>query len=152
MKSKHVTIDDFPVHLNLSVLWGHMDAFQHVNNVIYFRYFESARIEYFRVTGLMEQMMRSGVGPILAATSCRYIRPLTFPDTIKIGCRTKWIDESELEQEYGIFSNEQQKIVAIGTGLIVAYDYKKQERSKFPREFILSLERVDPDVETRVEV
>ncbi len=150
MGNKLVQIEDFPVHLTLTVLWGHMDAFQHVNNVVYFRYLESARIEYFRVTGLMKHMERSGVGPILAATSCRYIRPLTFPDTVKIGCRTKWIDNSEMEQEYGVYSVKQGKIVAVGTALIVAYDYREQRRAQFSEDFIEELKKVDPEVEIRI--
>ncbi len=150
MGNKLVKIEDFPVHLTLTVLWGHMDAFQHVNNVVYFRYLESARIEYFRVAGLMEYMERGGVGPILAATSCRYIRPLTFPDTVKIGCRTKWISSSEMEQEYGVYSVKQDKIVAVGTGLIVAYDYEKQTRAQFSEDFIDELKKVDPKVEVRI--
>ncbi|MCZ6911333.1 MAG: acyl-CoA thioesterase, partial [Proteobacteria bacterium] len=39
-------LDDYPVVIELPVVWGEMDAFDHVNNIIYFRYFESARIAY----------------------------------------------------------------------------------------------------------
>src|SRR5688572_5922073 len=68
-------LQGYPVRLPISVAWGEMDAFQHVNNVMYFRFFESARIEYGRQIALMDLKEMNGAGPILAATSARYKRP-----------------------------------------------------------------------------
>ena len=73
---------DYPVIIDIPVAWGEMDAFQHLNNVVYFRYFESARIAYFDAIDAMKVMETTGVGPILAETRCRYRIPLTFPDTV----------------------------------------------------------------------
>jgi acyl-CoA thioester hydrolase len=42
-----ISIDGYPVVIEIPIAWGEMDAFQHVNNIFYFRYFESARIAYF---------------------------------------------------------------------------------------------------------
>ena len=61
-------LDDYPVVIELPVVWGEMDAFSHVNNIIYFRYFESARLAYVEQTGLLEYMDKTGIGPILAHT------------------------------------------------------------------------------------
>ena len=59
----------FPVVVRQAVVWGEMDAYRHVNNVVYFRYFENARLEYFRRLGWFEFERETGVGPILAATA-----------------------------------------------------------------------------------
>ncbi len=56
---------EFPVVLAIPVAWGDMDAMGHVNNTVYLRYFESARIAYFERVGFLEEMASSGVGPIL---------------------------------------------------------------------------------------
>lgn len=148
MNERRVSIEDFPFRLSLPVLWGHMDAFQHVNNVIYFRYLESARIAYFEEAQLMKFMEETGVGPILAETNCRYIKPLRFPDTIDVGCRTTVIRDSEMEQDYAIYSRRQNKIVAVGWALIVAYDYKSFKRAKWDPGFIERVKAFDPGVET----
>lgn len=148
---KMVTKDDYSFYLTLPVLWGHMDAFQHVNNVIYFRYLESARIAYFEKAQLMKFMEETGVGPILAETSCRYIKPLRFPDTIEIGCRTTVIRDSEMEQDYAIFSQRQERIVATGWALIVAYDYRIFKRAKWSPEFIERVKAFDSRVEVLLE-
>jgi len=58
---------DYPVIIEIPLAWGEMDAFQHLNNVVYFRYFESARIAYFDAIEAMTVMETTGVGPILAA-------------------------------------------------------------------------------------
>src|SRR5687767_1167703 len=54
------------VTVEIPVQWGDMDAFGHVNNTVYFRWFESARIAYFEKIGLNERMRRDRKGPILA--------------------------------------------------------------------------------------
>ncbi|MCX7822297.1 MAG: acyl-CoA thioesterase [Syntrophobacterales bacterium] len=147
-----VSMKDFPLKLTLPVLWGHMDAFQHVNNVVYFRYLESARIAYFEEARLMKFMEETGVGPILAETSCRYIRPLRFPDTIEVGCRTTVVRDSEMEQEYALYSQRQERIVAIGWALIVAYDYKILKRAKWSTEFLERVKVYDPQVKIEVQI
>ena len=80
-------LDGYPVVIDVPVAWGEMDAFRHVNNIVYFRYFESARMECFLRIGLVDLLERTGVGPILASTSCRFRFPLTYPDAVAIGTR-----------------------------------------------------------------
>lgn len=50
----HQSLEGFPVVIELPVVWGEMDAFAHVNNVVYFRYFESARIAYLERINCLE--------------------------------------------------------------------------------------------------
>ena len=69
----------FPVVVEQAVVWGDMDSYRHVNNVVYFRYFENARLEYFRRLDWFALEEQTGVGPILAATQARFRKPLTYP-------------------------------------------------------------------------
>jgi acyl-CoA thioester hydrolase len=135
---------DFPVAIEISVAWGEMDAFQHVNNVVYFRYFESSRIAYFERLGLMAIMEQTGVGPILAETRCRYRRPLTFPDTVSVGARVSEIGQDRFVMAYRVVSHELGEIVAEGDGIIVSYDYRKKRKAPLPelvRQRIEALEK-----------
>ncbi|MEE3266619.1 MAG: acyl-CoA thioesterase, partial [SAR324 cluster bacterium] len=106
----------FPVVAEIPVIWGDMDSFQHVNNVIYFRYFESARIQYFEAVGLMEIVEQLGVGPILGSTSCRYRTPLTYPDTVYVGAKITEMHEKRFTMEYLIVSEQHPETVAEGSG------------------------------------
>ncbi len=136
-------LPEFPVTLTLPVRWGDLDAFQHVNNTVFFVYFESARIAYFDKLGYRQQLEETGMGPILAETSCRFRRPLRYPDTITVGAKVTDVGEDRFSMEYRIWSDEWQGIAAKGTGLIVSYDYRNERRGPLPeviRERIAALE------------
>ena len=70
-------LQGFPVIVVQPVVWGEMDAYQHVNNVVYFRYFENARLAYVERLRWPEFEKITGIGPILAATQARFKRALT---------------------------------------------------------------------------
>src|SRR3954467_3854568 len=97
----------FPVIVTQAVVWGDMDSFQHVNNVVYFRYFENARLEYFRRLDWFAYERQTGIGPILAATRARFRRALTYPDTILVGARVASVGEDRLTLAHLIVSREQ---------------------------------------------
>jgi acyl-CoA thioester hydrolase len=127
-------LKDFPVVIEIPVAWGEMDAFQHVNNVAYFRYFESARIAYFEELGLIEYMNETGIGPILASTECRFRIPLTYPDTVSVGASTSQIEPDRFVIQGIIVSHRHQKIAAECEGLIVTYNYREQKKTVIPPE------------------
>ncbi len=133
----------FPVVLDLPVCWGEMDSYRHVNNVVYFRYFENARLEYFRRLDWFEYEKQFGVGPILAATSARFRRPLTYPDTISIGTRVVTVETDRLTLEHHIVSHEQSALVAEGTGLIVTYHYGQGTKVPMPDELRRRIEALE---------
>ncbi|MBU2038447.1 MAG: thioesterase family protein, partial [Gammaproteobacteria bacterium] len=56
---------EYPVVIEVPVAWGEMDAFQHVNNTQFFRYFESARVQYFDNLKILDYMNNYARGPIL---------------------------------------------------------------------------------------
>lgn len=135
-------LNDYPVVQELTLHWGEMDALGHVNNVVYFRYFETARIAYFERTGIQA----SGdvhVGPILASTACRFRRPLTFPDRICVGARVTEIGDDRFTMEYALASERHGAIAAIGEGVVVSFDYRAGRKHALPaawRERMLELE------------
>src|SRR3954463_15128222 len=99
-----------PIVITLPVQWGDQDSFGHVNNVVYFRWMESARIEYFRQTGLSELMARHGAGMILATIKCDFRRQLTHPETILVSASIASIGRSSMKMTHLIYSSSQQTI------------------------------------------
>lgn len=125
---------DFPIHTAINVAWGEMDALQHVNNVVYFRYFETARIDFFNQIGLMKTLKTQGIGPILAETKCRYKRPVVFPDTLWVGTKIGELGQDRFTMEYHIYSESQQSITTIGSADVVVFDFKNNCKSQIPAE------------------
>jgi len=122
----------FPVVVEAPVAWGEMDAFQHVNNVVYFRYFESARIEYLERIGFRQEAENGGVGPILHSTQARFRRPLEWPDFVLVGARTVDVAADRFTQEYRIVSRAQGEVAAEGGGILVSYDYANARKVALP--------------------
>lgn len=130
----------YPVILSQDILWGDMDAFGHINNTVYFRYAENARIEYFNKTGVLELSKHSGAGPILASTQCNFRIPLDFPDHIHIGTRSKILSPKKFSMEFAIFSERHDAIAADGGGLLVYYDFEKKKSCEIPDAIVMAIE------------
>src|SRR3954470_5208453 len=127
-------LTDYPVVVELPVVWGEMDSYRHVNNAVYFRYFETARLEYFRRLGWFEYEAETGVGPILQATSARFRRPLTYPDTIWVAARVTDVQEDRFTMEHRLVSRKLAAVAAEGTGTVVTYHYGRGAKTPVPEE------------------
>jgi acyl-CoA thioester hydrolase len=137
-------ISTYPVVIEIPIAWGDMDAFQHVNNKVYFKHFESARILYFEKIGFLEVMNKTNIGPILASTQCRYKIPLTYPDHVTVGARVETIEKDRFIMKYAVISHKFKKIAALGDGVLVTFDYQNNIKALIPDEIrkrIIDLEK-----------
>lgn len=117
---------DFPVVITLPVQWGDQDALQHVNNTVYFRWYESGRIAYTSRLGLMGEMLKTRkIGPILAAIACDYRRQITFPDTVHVGTRVRRIGRTSLAMDHLIVSTVHRAVAAEARSTLVVFDYNE---------------------------
>ncbi len=121
------------------VEWGSQDTFQHVNNVVYHRWFENGRFDWFtqlrgsvralfgaeadRIAGRF--LSTRAVGPILKAAEIKFRFPVSHPDRIHVATRLKpdSLLADRFTLEHMVVSERHQRIAAEGTGTIVAFDY-----------------------------
>ncbi len=129
-------VDNYKILKKIDVQWGDMDAAQHVNNVTYLKWAESARIAYFLDLNNGKLSNEDNVGPVVAFQDCKYIRPVTFPDTMLVGVERKEIQEDRIVLETKIFSKQQNKLVAISTQQIVSYDFKRKMKAPLPLNWV----------------
>ena len=132
----------WPVIVEQEVMWGEMDSYGHVNNIVYFRYFENARLEYFRRLGWPAENPPKGIGPILHSTQCRFRKPLAWPDRIAIGARVSKLETDRFTIEHLILS-ENLGIAAEGWGVIVTFDYATNTKAAVPAELRQAIERME---------
>jgi acyl-CoA thioester hydrolase len=133
----------YPSIYETDVAWGEMDAFQHVNNTVYIRYFESARILYFRHTPMMEEMKATGIGPILHSISCRYRFPLTYPDRVQVGVRVVALGKDRLTVHHRLVSVQHERIAAEGEGVIVMFDYRHNRKATISPTLRAAIARIE---------
>ena len=123
MKHCHEALIDFPVVVTIPLLWGDHDAFGHVNNLVYLRWCETARVEYLIRIGLWVSLPPTDIGPILASISCDYKRPLTYPDTAYIGARVTRVGNRSFQMQHRVVSENLDTVAADVSSTIVVLDY-----------------------------
>lgn len=131
-----MTIDmaEYPVTMRIEVMWSDMDAYGHVNNSRYFKYFEMIRHRFYERTGLFRMKEETGVGPIMKKQSCEYIKPVSYPDTLTVGARVRTIGESHFVLEFAVVSDAVGPAAA-GEGVIVTFDYGAGTKTPVPASF-----------------
>ena len=132
----------FPVTLNFPVHWGDMDSLHHVNNAKYLTWFESARIELFRQVGIIADRP-SSVGPILATTTCDFLKPVVWPANVVVGVRVPSVGNTSFTTEYGVsLENNPENLVARGTGVIVLVNYETGEKVRVSDDIRQKIDRL----------
>jgi acyl-CoA thioester hydrolase len=125
-------LPSYPVVVEWDVAWGDMDAYGHVNNVVYFRYFEQARIAYLERIGWLKLKEERGLGPIVASTSARYRKALVYPDHLWIGVKAVEVLHDRVRFAYRLVSRKHQALAAEGEVVVVSYDYHRGEKVPIP--------------------
>jgi acyl-CoA thioester hydrolase len=137
---------DYPVVIEVPVTWGEMDSFKHVNNVHYFRYFESARIKYAEELNILDFMDDYAKGPILSDTSAKFLAPVFYPDTLSIGIRSIKAKGGKLIQEYAIWSHQQSRLVTKGESTMLFFDYSIGKPCDIPTELAIRMVKLEPSL------
>lgn len=123
-----LNLEDYPIIFEQRVDWGDMDALGHVNNVVYYRYMENARIYFMDQL----QLIRSDINTVIASNQCKYLIPTVYPDLLKIGVRVEEIRNSGLRMSYLLYSTQQQRVVAIGEAVQVVLDKYTLNKTLIP--------------------
>jgi acyl-CoA thioester hydrolase len=79
----------------IPIRWGDMDAYGHVNNTVYFRYMEQARIEWLE--GMRFAVRPGGDGAVIVNASCTFLIPMTYPGTVEVRTSVGTIGRSSFQ-------------------------------------------------------
>ncbi|MEO0570835.1 MAG: thioesterase family protein [Bacteroidota bacterium] len=137
-----ITLESYKIKERYPVHWGDMDAAKHVNNLMYLRWAESARIAFVKQMGVKTSFTPSEIGPILGWQECKYIFPITFPDTVVVGIRCFEILEDRFKLECGIFSERHNRLAAISKQDIIPYDYGLLKKVPLPKDWVSLLQKL----------
>jgi acyl-CoA thioester hydrolase len=104
---------DFRHFSELSTRWEDNDVYGHVNNVVYYSFFDTAVNRYLIDAGALDIVTGEVIGLVIE-TQCRYHEPLSFPDRLDVGIRVARIGTSSVRYEVGIFREDAETAAADG--------------------------------------
>ncbi len=136
-------LQGFPVVVQLPIQWGDLDAYGHVNNLVYLKWFEAARAVYASRVGVEVIPRQNGVGAVLASISCKYLRQLSYPGNIFSGVRAARISIGSVSLEFRIADGQIGVPVAEGTCDAVLYDFADDEPVPVPDHIRAAVEELE---------
>lgn len=97
----------------LGTRWMDNDAYRHVNNVVYYSWFDTVVNQYLIVRGVLD-IEHSPVIGLVVETHCQYFNPVSFPDLVHAGMRVAKLGTSSVRYEVGLFRNDDASAAAQG--------------------------------------
>jgi acyl-CoA thioester hydrolase len=113
--------DEFRVLRTITTRWMDNDHYGHVNNVVYYSYFDTAVNGYLIEASGVDVRELPAIG-IVAETSCRFLRELSFPETVHAGLALEKLGSSSVVYRIGLFRNEDTEPAALGRFVHVYVD------------------------------
>lgn len=122
---------DYKHFHQISTRWMDNDAYGHVNNVIYYSWFDTAVNQFLVAAGVLD-IERSPVIGLVIETQCNYFAPVAFPDRITAGIRVTKLGNSSVRYEVGIFREDEQAAAAQGHFVHVYVDRDSRRPAALP--------------------
>jgi acyl-CoA thioester hydrolase len=132
---------DFKVLLPMQTRWMDNDQYGHVNNVAYYSYFDSAVNGYLMQATETDTRALPAIG-IVAETSCKFLREISFPDTLQIGLRLEKLGNSSVIYQLAVFRGEDADPAAIGRFVHVYVDENSRRPIAIPTIIRTALEKL----------
>ena len=114
----------------IPIRWGDMDAYQHVNNTVYFRYAEQARCEWLEQMGYV--VLPSGVAPVVINASCTFLAPMNYPGTVELKMFCGEPGRSSLETYYEMRIMGEDRLYCDGQAKVVWMDAATGKSAPIP--------------------
>ena len=131
----------YPHFTPIATRWADNDAYGHVNNVVYYAYFDTAVNKHLIDAGVLDVAASPVVG-LVVETRCTYFSPAGFPDTVHVGLKVKHLGTSSVRYELGVFRNSEALASAVGEFVHVYVDRATNQPVPIPASVRAVLERV----------
>jgi acyl-CoA thioester hydrolase len=130
---------EFPYSIGLTTRWLDNDVYGHVNNVVYYAFFDTVVNTYLIDACGLDPLGGAVIG-LVVETRCQYFRPIAFPDRVTAGLRVAHIGTSSVRYEIGLFANAETVAAAAGHFVHVYVDRASRRPVPLPDRFRSGLE------------
>jgi acyl-CoA thioester hydrolase len=132
--------ESYPYRLAVPSRWEDGDMLRHINNVVFYQYFQQAFVTFLNQAGL--DWFTDQVIPYAAESSCRLLRPLSFPDVIDVGMRVSRLGNSSVTYDFALFRQGDEPPAAVGRFVHVFVDRDSHRPSPIPAAIRAAYERI----------
>lgn len=130
MDKKIPTLNDFKHHDEITTRWHDNDIYGHVNNVVYYSFFDTAVNKFLIQAGL--DIHEGDVIGFAVNSQCDYFRPIAYPDTVVVGLGISKLGNSSVRYELAIFSQKTKECCAAGSFTHVFVNRDSQKPTPIP--------------------
>ena len=141
---RKLTRSDYLHFLSIQTRWNDMDAYGHVNNMVFYGYFDTVVTDFIIRRGGMNPDADT-VGGLVIESHCQYHRPISFPSVVQAGLRVGKLGRSSVRYEVGIFADDEPEIAADGHFVHVYVDKTTMRPTPVPDSIRAALEKVRVD-------
>jgi acyl-CoA thioester hydrolase len=128
----------YPHFRSINTRWSDNDLYGHVNNVVYYSYFDTVVNEYLIRHGVLDLELSKTIG-LVVETHCSYFASLAFPERIDAGLRVAWLGSTSVRYEVGIFSAGSEQPAAQGHFVHVYVDRESRRPVSLPETLVAAL-------------
>ncbi|MEO5644384.1 MAG: acyl-CoA thioesterase [Bacteroidia bacterium] len=123
---------NFPLELKLRIDWSELDLFGHVNNVMFMKYAQAARVNYWENSGIYSELKKNKVGPMLVSVACQFKKQLLYPGNVTVRSGMEFIRNTSFSIHHKMY-DDQGDLVAEAQDVIVMFDFNKNEKTAVPQ-------------------
>lgn len=121
--------------------WIDNDVYGHVNNVVYYSYFDTVVNQYLIDSRVLD-IEKSTIIGLVVETQCNYFEPITFPDSVHAGLRVARLGSSSVRYEIGLFRNDGDTAAAQGHFIHVYVDRASRRSANVPADMRAALDKL----------
>ena len=107
------SLSDYPYHTEITTRWQDNDAYGHINNVMYYSFFDTAVIRFLIEEGGLN-IHKGNIVAYVVSSQCQYITPAAYPETIYVGVRVIKVGRSSVTYGLSVYAGEAKRRVAHG--------------------------------------
>ena len=132
---------DYAAFRSITTRWADNDVYGHVNNVVYYGWFDTAVNAHLIEAGVLDIHAGAVIG-LVVETGCRYAKPLAFPQAIEAGIRAAHIGISSVRYEIGLFADGEAEAAAEGFFIHVYVDRETRRPVPLPADLRAALKAI----------
>jgi len=139
--SNYLDRTSYSIFYPLTTRWSDNDIYGHINNVVYYSYFDSVVNRFLIEQGGLD-IQHDNVVAYVVQSQCHYVSPLAYPNDIEIGLRVEKLGNSSVTYQLGVFKIGEDKASAHGSFVHVFVDRTANKSIAIPNEIRLAFESI----------